>query len=151
MAGNFINKFLDIIGMGDDAEDINDSMELNEIEEVDDGQIEVIPNHKKSKVVSIHSNSNAKVVVIQPEEYEEITTLCDCLKNRKIAIVNLQKLDSKVAQRYIDFASGAAYALDGDIQEVSPGVLLMTPNNVDVSSDFKNELSNRGLFSWSGK
>jgi cell division inhibitor SepF len=102
-------------------------------------------------VVSIHSNSTAKVSVIQPTQYEEITTLCDCLKNRKIVIANLQKLDGTLAQRFVDFAGGAIYALDGDIQEISPGIILLTPNNVDVTSDLKDELSNRGIFSWVSK
>lgn len=150
MANNFFNKILDIMGMGDEAEDIPENEEAEDIDEAEDNQIEVLPGYKKGKVLSIHTNANAKIVVVQPEEYEEITTLCDCMKSRKIAIVNLQKLDSKVGQRFVDFASGAAYALDGEIQEVSAGVFLITPSNVDVSSDFKEEL-NRGLFSWTGK
>lgn len=150
MANNFFNKILDIIGMGDDSEDILDEEEAENTDEPENSQIEVLPGHKKGKVLSIHSNVNAKIVVAQPEEYEEITTLCDCMKSRKIAIVNLQKLDPKVGQRFVDFASGAAYALDGEIQEVSPGVFLITPNSVEVSSDIKDELS-RGLFSWTGK
>lgn len=151
MASNFINKILDIIGMGDDAEDVEEDEEVENVEEEENNQIEVLPGHKKGKILSIHGNPNAKIIVMQPEEYEEITTLCDCMKNRRIAIVNLQKLDAKVGQRFVDFASGAACALDGEIQEVSTGVFLITPSNVDVSSDFKDELTNRGLFSWTGK
>lgn len=147
MSSNFIDKVLDVFGMGDEVDKVSDE-ENNSFE---DGQIEVISSNRKGKVVSIHSNSTAKVVIVQPSQYEEITTLCDCLKNRKIVIANLQKLESKLAQRFVDFAGGAAYALDGDIQEVSPGILLITPNNVDVSSDLKDELTKRGLFSWTDK
>lgn len=146
MANNFINKILDVFGMGDDIENNTDESSLIENE-----QVEVISNSKKAKVVSIHSNSSSKVSVVQPTQYEEITMLCDCLKNRKIVIVNLQKLDGKLAQRFVDFAGGAVYALDGDIQEISPGVILLTPNNVDVTSDIKDELSSRGIFSWVSK
>jgi cell division inhibitor SepF len=147
MGVNFINKVLDIFGMGEDVERLDEE----ELETPENSQIEVISSNKKSKVVSIHSASNVKVMVVQPTQYEEITTLCDCLKNRRIAIINLQKVDSKLAQRFVDFASGAAYALDGDIQEVSPGILLLTPNNVDVASDIKDELSSKGLFSWTNR
>lgn len=143
MSAGFINKVLDIFGMGEENENIEEANE--EIE-----QIEVIPNTKRGKVVSIHSNSNARVVILEPSEYEEITTLCDGLKSRKIVIVNLKKLESKLAQRFVDFAGGAVYALDGDIQQVSPGILLITPSNVDVSSELKDELSTRGIFSWAG-
>lgn len=144
MSNGFINKVLDIFGMGDEVErNTDDEMDNNENE-----QIEVISNNRKGKVVSIHSNSNAKVVILEPTDIEEITTLCESLKNRKIVLANLNKLESKLAQRFVDFAGGAAYALDGDIQQVSSGILLITPNNVDVTSDMKDELSNRGIFSW---
>ena len=147
MANNFINKILDVFGMGDDSENNN----ADEPGMIENEQIEVISNSKKAKVVSIHSNASSKVSVVQPTQYEEITMLCDCLKNRKIVIANLQKLDGKLAQRFVDFAGGAVYALDGDIQEISPGVILLTPNNVDVTSDIKEELSSRGIFSWVSK
>lgn len=146
MSSNFINKVLDIFGMGDETESYSEEENINEESE----QIEVISNNKRGKVVSIHSNSNSKIVILEPSQYEEITALCDSLKNRKIIITNLKKLDSKLAQRFVDFAGGAAYALDGEIQQVSPGILLITPNNVDVSSELKDELSTRGLFSWTG-
>lgn len=147
MSNNFINKVLDVFGMGDEADNIADE----EINENENEQIEVISNSKKGKVVSIHSSLNAKIVILEPSEYEEITTLCDSLKNRKIIIANLQKLEAKLAQRFVDFAGGAAYALDGDIQQVSPGLLLITPNSVEVSSELKDVLSNRSIFSWTNK
>lgn len=144
MSNNFINKVLDIFGMVDEYEKTGEG----EMDSSESEQIEVISSSKRGKVVSIHSNSSSKVVIVQPSQYEEITTICDCLKNRKIVIANLQKLDAKLAQRFVDFAGGTAYALDGDIQQVSPGILLLTPNNVDVSSDLRDELSSRGIFSW---
>ncbi|KPU43998.1 cell division protein SepF [Oxobacter pfennigii] len=147
MGNNFINKVLDVFGMGDEIERIDEE----EINSAESEQLEVISNNKRGKVVSIHSTSNAKVVIVQPTQYEEITNICDCLKNRKIVLANLQKLDPKLAQRFVDFASGAAYALDGSIQEISPGILLLTPNNVDVSSDFKEELSAKNIFSWADR
>jgi cell division inhibitor SepF len=148
MASNLFDKILDVFGMGDDMDYEDENEEMNTLET---GSIEVIPNNRKGKVVSINPNSNAKVVIVEPLEFEEITTLCDCLKSKKIVIINLKSVDSRLAQRFVDFAGGAAYALDGEIQEVSPGVLLLTPVNVDVSSDLKDELSNRGIFSWTGK
>lgn len=146
MSSSFINKVLDIFGMGDETDRATDE----QIDENESEQIEVISSNRKNKVVSIHSNINAKIAILEPCEYEEITILCDCLKNRKIVIANLHKLDTNLAQRFVDFAGGAAYALDGSIQQVSPGLILITPNSVDVSSELKDELSNRGIFSWAG-
>jgi cell division inhibitor SepF len=90
MGSNFIDKMMDIFGMGDDSEKERDGETYTEEEEPE--QLEVFSNNKKGKVVSIHSNLNMKVVILEPSEYEEITTICDGLKNRKIVITNLQKL-----------------------------------------------------------
>lgn len=147
MSNGFINKVMDIFGMGDEDEDIDEQMD--EVE--DDEQLEVFANNRRNKVVSIHSGINAKVIIMEPSEYEEITTICDCLKNKKIVIVNLKNIEAKLAQRFVDFTGGAAYALDGEIQEVSPGILLITPCNVDVTSDLRDELSGKGLFSWTSR
>lgn len=148
MAGKFINKFLDVIGLGYNSDDVDEEQEIDAGE---DEQIEVIPSQRKGKVVNIHEGSSARVVVAQPSEFEQITTICDALKSRKICIINLQELDAPVAQRLLDFAGGASYALGGSIQEVSPKVYLITPDSVEVSSDFKDEMENRGIFSWTGK
>ncbi|HBM79823.1 MAG: cell division protein SepF [Clostridiales bacterium] len=149
MSNGFVNKVLDIFGMGDEDSEREIDGEAENRDE--DEEIEVIQNSKKNRVLSIHSNQNAKIVIIEPAAYDEITNLCDCLKNRKIVIANLKNLDQKLAQRFVDFASGAAYALDGDVQQVSCGILLLTPSNVDVTSDLKEELSSKGIFNWTAK
>lgn len=148
MSGKFINKFLDVIGLGYGDDEVDDEQE---VDSGDEGQIEVIPSQKKSRVVNIHEGSSARVVVSQPLEFEQITAICDALKSRKICIVNLQQLDAPVAQRLLDYAGGASYVLGGSIQEVSSKVYLITPDSVEVSSDFRDEMENRGIFSWTGK
>lgn len=107
------------------------------------------PVKKQPKVVNIHSTSQAKLTITKPLKYDDATEICTALKNRKIVVVNTTALELKVAQRLIDFISGACYALEGDFQEVEKGVFIVTPSNIDVSNEFKNELTNKGLFNWS--
>ncbi len=107
------------------------------------------PIKKQPKVVNIHSTSQAKLTITKPLKYDDATEICTALKNRKIVVVNTTSLELRVAQRLIDFISGACYALEGDFQEVEKGVFIVTPSNIDVSNEFKNELTNKGLFNWS--
>ncbi|NLZ54246.1 MAG: cell division protein SepF, partial [Thermoanaerobacteraceae bacterium] len=54
-------------------------------------------------------------------------------KNRRAAIVNLEKLDRENAKRILDFMSGSIYALSGTVKKIGPGIFLFAPDNVDVS------------------
>lgn len=104
---------------------------------------------KKSKVVNITSTTQFKVVVIQPESFEEAREIAENLKSNKPVIVNLEKIEKEQARRMVDFVSGASYAIGGDIQKISNMIFLVTPYNVGILGDFKDELKNKGIFPWS--
>jgi cell division inhibitor SepF len=46
------------------------------------------------------------------------------------------------------FLSGAVYCLDGDIQKISSGIFLATPASIEITGDLKDEMRNKGVFSW---
>ncbi len=104
---------------------------------------------RKGKVVNITSTTQFKVVVLQPETFEEAREIADNLKSNKPVIVNLEKIEKEQARRMVDFVSGASYALGGDIQKISNMIFLVTPYNVGILGDFKDELKNKGIFPWS--
>lgn len=103
---------------------------------------------QQNKVVNIHSTSQFKVVIVQPDKFDDAQDICDHLKNKKPIVINLENVEKEEAQRVIDFLSGAVYALDGNIQKVANGIFLIAPYNVDIMGDFKDELKNKGVFSW---
>ena len=103
----------------------------------------------KNKVVNIHSNAQIKVVIHQPNEFDETAAIVDNLKNRKPVIINLENLDADLARKIFDFCSGALYALDGQIQKVSKGIFILAPSNVDISGDVKaDEFAPGSLYNW---
>lgn len=95
-------------------------------------------NKASGNVVSIHSNKNLKVVVCEPEKYDEVQALADHLKNRKQVILNFESTSPEVAQRIIDFISGAVYALDGQSQQLGRNIFLFAPSHVEVSRDHRS-------------
>lgn len=107
------------------------------------------PYGKKGKVVNITSTTQFEVVVLQPEAFEEAKDIADNLKSKKPVIVNLEKIEKEQARRMVDFVSGSAYALGGDIQKISNMIFLVTPYTVGILGDFKDELKNKGIFPWS--
>ncbi|SHJ60635.1 cell division inhibitor SepF [Clostridium cavendishii DSM 21758] len=149
MAAKMFNKMKEIFGFEDyeeDYEEYDEEVTGNEVEE----EIEPVLSSKRSgKVVNIHTASSAKVMITKPTMYEDATEICDSLRNRKIVVVNTTALENRIAQRLLDFISGSCYALSGELQEIEKGVYILSPSNVEVTNELKNELSSKGLFNWS--
>lgn len=103
-------------------------------------------NSQSAPVVSVHNTNNQlQVVIIRPEKYEDSQGICDQLKAKKPVVVNLEKVEYPVAQRIMDFLSGACYSIDGSIQRVANNIFIIAPDNVDVSGNFKEELKTKGV------
>lgn len=146
MSGKVLNKMMGFLGLEDDFDEELDTTAENQY---NDDEPQVTNPKKKSNVVSIHTTISAKVKIVKPSCFEEAADICDDVKNRKIVVINTTSLELKTAQRLLDFLGGASYALSGNLEEIEKGVYLISPSNVEVNNDLKNELSSRGLFSWS--
>lgn len=155
---NMISKMKNILGFGDLEDEFGDEDEIrdDELEESEDEGVTidesiepVISGKKSNKVVNIHTSASAKVLITKPTAYEEAMEICDAVRNRRIVVVNTTNLDIRTAQRLLDFIGGSCYALHGDIQEVEKRVYLLSPSNVEVTSELKSELTSKALFNWS--
>ncbi|MEA4927013.1 MAG: cell division protein SepF [Syntrophomonadaceae bacterium] len=89
-------------------------------------------------VVSLHtSGKGMKIVVCEPERFEEVQALADHLKNRKQVILNFEATRPEISQKIIDFISGAVYALDGQSQQLGQNIFLFAPASVEISNDHR--------------
>ncbi len=102
----------------------------------------------RGTVLSLHSQRQVRVVVVEPRSFDEVQGITDNLKNRRPVIVNLEQAEPELAKRVVDFVSGATYALNGNQQKVGSGIFLFVPNNMDIASDFKDPGREKGIFSW---
>lgn len=151
MSSNILNKVLYFMGIGEANEE-----EHEEAEVTVKPQIEAVTSSlpRKSNVVNIHTaTSPMKVVLVEPTSYDEVQSICDDLKSKKPIIINFENIDKEVARRMVDFISGAVYALDGTIQKVSNGIVLVAPSNVDVLGNIRSSIGDEdfdieGIFSW---
>jgi cell division inhibitor SepF len=84
----------------------------------------------------VASRSTAlEMKVVTPTKYEAVTQIADILLEKKTVLLNLENTNKETAKRLIDFLSGVAYALGGDIQKVADNTFAVTPNNVAVSNE----------------
>ena len=144
-----INKFKDFIGLEEYDEEFDDYEEEEEARQQTYYDRERLQNPSSSgagrystaNVVPMQDKrvraiTNAfKLVVIEPQGFEECSSLVDSLKARKPVIVNLEKMDPDLARKIFDFLGGATYALNGNVQKVANNIFIFAPENVAIAAN----------------
>ena len=80
--------------------------------------------------------SIAKTMVIHtPKSYQESQNLVMQLKQNKHIIIKLDSVEKEVAQRILDFMSGAVFALECQVIKISKGIYLFASNDMLVEQE----------------
>jgi len=87
--------------------------------------------------------SSSKVVISQPKDVEEATTVANYLSEGFICIVNLETVEKPNSQRIADFLGGACFALNGSVARISREIFVVVPFDVSLSSELQEELRNK--------
>lgn len=157
------DKFLDIMKLNDDEYDDDDFYD----EEFDDDDFDEKPRrslfNKKNKdeyddfdiqedkkfagnkvtpmrQPAARRNANMEVCVVKPTSVDDSREITETLLAGRTVILNLEGMDLEIAQRIIDFISGATFAISGNLQKISNYIFLVTPTNVDISGDLQDLL-----------
>jgi cell division inhibitor SepF len=101
---------------------------------------------QRASVIRTVPTSSARVHVVEPKGFNDAQEVGDRLKANQPVILNLQGVTRDLQRRLIDFSSGLAYAVGGSMSRVAEQVFLVTPSNVDVSPEEKEQLQARGLY-----
>lgn len=97
---------------------------------------------QQSKITPINKNrkqgqAGMEVCVIKPTKIEDEIEITETLLNGRTVVINMEGLSVDIAQRIIDFTSGATFAMHGNLQKISNYIFLATPNGVDISGDIQ--------------
>ena len=109
-------------------------------------QPKTIKQSRKSygKVVHMKSitggGNNMELRVIRPKIYDDSREISDTLASGMPVVLNLEGLNADLAQRILDFTSGAVYAMNGNLQKVTSYIFVITPNSVAISGNFDEML-----------
>lgn len=166
-----LDKFLNIMKLDDDYEDdddlFDDDDDFEEYEpepkskkglfkkekEKDEYDDLDLHSERKNKNVPAASNkvtpmrqpgarrASMEVCVIKPTSVDDAREISETLLSGRTVILNLEGLDLEVAQRIIDFTSGATFAISGNLQKISNYIFLVTPTNVEISGDLQDLLN----------
>lgn len=98
---------------------------------------------KEENVVPLRSSSRGmEVCMVKANSVEDGREICDILLSGRAVVINLEGMHTEVAQRIIDFASGACYTMNGNLQMISNYIFIATPQTVELSGDFQNLINN---------
>lgn len=80
-----------------------------------------------------YGSNQGGVVIYSPRTYKDVQLLIDHLKMREQVIVDFSTLNQQAVYRILDFMSGAIYALDGSIQQITKNIFLFAPQGVTIT------------------
>ena len=157
-----LDKFLNLMRLDDDEDDFFDEKEYDETEEDegrkkfffkrdknvdDDDDFDSAPKSNRnfsSKVTPMRQpvkRTAMEVCVIKPTTVEDAREIAETLLSGRTVILNFEGLDLEIAQRIIDFTSGATFSIDGNLQKISNYIFLVTPTSVGISGDLQDLLN----------
>jgi FtsZ-interacting cell division protein YlmF len=75
-----------------------------------------------------------EVVVMHPKSFSDTMLAVRYLKNRCAVVVNVSTMEEEESQRFVDFVSGSAFALDGAQERIGEGIFILTPSHISLRS-----------------
>ena len=145
---SIIDKFLDVMRLNDDDYEFDnedydyDEEEDYEVKEKKPSRRERKKEEEQQQTAPINRNRRQgqpgmEVCVIKPTTIEDEIEITETLLNGRTVVINMEGLSVDIAQRIIDFTSGATFAMHGNLQKISNYIFLATPNGVDISGDIQ--------------
>ena len=157
-----LDKFLDVMKLNGDDDEYDDDFYDEDDDFEDESYEEEKPKKnifgKKDKPAAYEEEeedyqlkksgrSNKVTPMRQPSTrrnapaMDDTREITETLLAGRTVILNLEGMDLEIAQRIIDFTSGSAFAIDGNLQKISSYIFLVTPANVDISGDMQDLLN----------
>ena len=90
---------------------------------------------KKINLVQEDANIDYQMVVYKPYDLYDCTKIGDWISKDVIIILNLDDVDTKLAQRVIDFVSGSLYVKGARLYEIARNVQLCVPAKINLKID----------------
>lgn len=112
------------------------------------------PANTEARIESVTSGSSVRQVpgsvseaeIVVARDFADAQLLADHLRVRRPVVLDLRDTEPDTVRRLVDFASGITYALDGTMQKVAQGVILVAPARTTLGEDEIRRLADLGLY-----
>ena len=99
----------------------------------------VVPSTGTVRAVPMAKTKKPQVII--PTSFNDAQDVADKFRDSKPVIVNMQNAERDLARRMIDFSSGLCYGLGGQMEKVAKDVYLLTPTDVEVADEDRQQYS----------
>lgn len=110
----------------------NTDLENEALEEVTPAEEADIPLDTPAPGMGIGGGS-IELKVVHSEKYEDVVSVAEHLLNHCTVVLDLNDANKDVRRRILDFLSGVAFSIGGQVRRVTENTYIITPSNVDVS------------------
>ena len=114
----------------------------NRFEDEEDDEITEDPEQEEAPAAPAASSfgkstgaSALELKVVRPETYDAVGKIADHLLNRRTVVLKLEGTNKESAMRRIDFLSGVAYSINGNIRSGATNTFVITPSNVGITGE----------------
>lgn len=106
-------------------------------------------NHGKVPFTTEAQKDNRpKITIKQPRVYSDAMKIAEFAMNDEAVLVNFHYMEEHQARRIIDFLTGIAHALHGDLQRVGNQIFLLTPASIQIDGNEAKSLVNNQDFDY---
>ena len=116
----------DIYIMPADIEKEMNVAEQNAVSAIDDPA-------RKTPEIRPASNEKVELKLLRPKSHTESVKIADKLKEGCIVLLDISRLTKEQAHRLVDFLSGVAYVLGGEMIRTNKNTIVISPSGVDIS------------------
>ncbi len=72
--------------------------------------------------------------MVAPTQFSDVAAIAKDLKSSRTVVINMSQVqDPAIMQRMLDFLSGVAFCLEGQLQPIEGKTYIITPGNIDVT------------------
>jgi len=80
----------------------------------------------------LHVTTTMDCMLTKPKDLEEAVASVEYLVEGKVVVLNLEETELAMARRVLDFVSGAAMAINGDVTSIAAKAYMITPANINL-------------------
>jgi cell division inhibitor SepF len=91
----------------------------------------------------------SRITTLHPRTYNDARAIGEQFRDGTPVIMNLTEMDDGDAKRIVDFAAGLVFGLHGTIERVTQKVFLLSPADVVVTAEEKEQMAQGGFFNQS--
>lgn len=122
--------FKKLLGEDEFSEDNNNDNELYGAEAAEDFN------------TAVSGKPKAHFALVKPESSENLFPIADKLLEKKSIVLNLELVKGDEARKFVEFLSGVAYAMKGNVKKVAVNTYLIVPGGFEVSGEIFESIEN---------